>query len=119
MQTDQDRDPQTIEEAKQQLDRAVAQMDHPAGLRIEQPQSYTSGGGGGGGGGVGPTVAPTPHPPPTAQETECARMCRAFASMQRAQTALCRMAGDDDTRCAEAKKVVEDNAKRVAHCGCH
>lgn len=105
-------EPKTIDEAKQQLDQAVAAMDRRETL-VAQPATNDFNGGGGGG-----AVAPRPQPPPTAVETDCQRMCRAFASMQRAQTALCRMAGEDDPRCTEAKKVVEDNAKRVAQCGC-
>jgi hypothetical protein len=111
---EQDKEPGSIEEAKQQLDRAQAQLETRTTSPVEAVQPQVAGGGAGG------ATAPTPHPvQPTAQETECQRMCRAFASMQRAQAALCRMAGDDDVRCTDAKKVVEDSARRVAHCGCH
>ncbi len=115
---DQDKEPATIEEAKQRFDNARAQLERPqpatpshveAGQaqvdrQATQPVSPSGAGGG--------------AAPPQAQENECTRLCRALASMQRAQVALCRMAGDEDPRCAEAKKVVEDSAQRVAHCGC-
>jgi hypothetical protein len=111
---DQDKgEPSSIEEAKQRFDNARAQLEAPreathveAGQSVEvRPVTPTGAGGG--------------AAPPQTQENECTRLCRAFASMQRAQVALCRMAGDEDPRCAEAKKVVEDSAQRVAHCGCH
>lgn len=116
---DQDREPGSIDEAKQRFDNARAQLESTPPSHVEagqapvdrhgtQPVSPTGAGGAGGGS----------EPPQHVQETECTRLCRAFASMQRAQVALCRMAGDEDPRCAEAKKVVEDSAQRVAHCGC-
>lgn len=52
------------------------------------------------------------------QATECEQLCRAFASMQRAQAALCVLTGEDDPRCQHAKATVEENAKRVAKCSC-
>ncbi len=52
------------------------------------------------------------------QASECQQLCRAFASMRRAQAALCALTGDDDPRCALAKQTVAENAKRVAKCGC-
>lgn len=50
--------------------------------------------------------------------TECEQLCRAYASMRRAQAALCVLTGEDDPRCQHAKQTVEENAKRVAKCSC-
>lgn len=52
------------------------------------------------------------------KESRCATACKAFASLQRAASAVCRLAGEDDARCDHAKKVVSDNSRRVAQCGC-
>jgi hypothetical protein len=52
------------------------------------------------------------------QSNQCEQLCRAFASMKRAQAAICVLTGEDDPRCALAKQTVEENAKRVAKCSC-
>jgi hypothetical protein len=52
------------------------------------------------------------------QSSQCEQLCRAFASMKRAQAALCVLTGEDDPRCTLAKQTVEENAKRVAKCSC-
>jgi hypothetical protein len=113
---DQDKEPASVEEARAQLDRARAQLEtQPAApMHVEAGQPTTSGGGGGA---TQPQTNPQTQPPPQV-ESDCARMCRAFASMQRAQAALCRMAGEDDPQCVDAKKVVADSAQRVARCAC-
>jgi hypothetical protein len=99
--------PQTIEQAEQEIAAARAQMDAaPRAQMATQAQEDGQ-----------PTMAGA-APPPAPQESDCARMCRAFASMQRAQAALCRMAGEHDPRCTEAKKTVAASAQRVAGCGC-
>ena len=51
-------------------------------------------------------------------ESPCVTACRAFASLERAAGAVCRLAGEADERCARAKATVEENARRVARCGC-
>lgn len=103
-----EREPQTIEEATAQLERAKQAFGgtHEAGA----PPTAS-------GTAVHPT-APHPDVEPLNAADECTNLCRAFSSMQRAQAAICRLAGDSDPRCVEAKKVVEDNAKRVAQCSC-
>ncbi|MEB2310997.1 MAG: hypothetical protein OZ928_04070 [Polyangiaceae bacterium] len=50
--------------------------------------------------------------------SSCETTCRAFGSLRRAADAVCRLAGDDDSRCARGRKLVADNAQRVAACGC-
>ena len=100
---DQDGTPDTVEEAKAQLERARAQLE-ASGSRVENQPTMSGGN--------------EPKPAPPQVENECARICRAFASMQRAQAAICRLAGEEDPQCADAKKVVADSAQRVAKCGC-
>jgi hypothetical protein len=38
--------------------------------------------------------------------------------MKRAKEAICRMAGADDTRCADATKALSEGEQRVAQCRC-
>lgn len=52
------------------------------------------------------------------RESRCAIACKAFASLKRAADAVCRLAGEDDARCDHAKKLVDENGRRVAQCGC-
>lgn len=51
-------------------------------------------------------------------EDRCASPCRALVSMRRAVAALCRMTGDTDTRCVDAKKTLADSEGRVSPCSC-
>jgi len=51
-------------------------------------------------------------------DSPCVTACRAFASLERAQLAVCRLAGDADARCTRAKSMVEESARRIARCGC-
>lgn len=60
----------------------------------------------------------TPSKAALAGDDRCASPCRAIASMRRAVTALCRMTGDDDTRCVEAKVTLTDSEKRIHKCSC-
>lgn len=48
----------------------------------------------------------------------CASSCRALSSMRRAVSALCRMTGDEDARCSDAKKTLGESESRVARCHC-
>ena len=49
---------------------------------------------------------------------ECENACRAFASLTRAASAVCRIDGENGTHCSRAKRVVSDSEKRVASCTC-
>jgi hypothetical protein len=48
----------------------------------------------------------------------CGSPCRALASMKRAVEALCRMTGESDTRCVDAKRTLDESSHRVATCHC-
>lgn len=63
---------------------------------------------------------PTAHKsaPAADHESRCAIACKAFASLKRAADAVCRLAGEHDARCDHAKKLVDENGRRVAQCGC-
>lgn len=62
--------------------------------------------------------SPTPTESPHELEDRCTSPCRALVSMRRAVTALCRMTGDTDTRCVDAKKTLSDSEGRVSPCSC-
>ncbi len=66
-----------------------------------------------------PVAKKAPETSPSAdQESRCGTACKAFASLKRAADAVCRLAGDDDARCDHARKLVDENGRRVAQCGC-
>lgn len=48
----------------------------------------------------------------------CRTPCQALRSMRRAVTALCRMTGEGDDRCADARRTLATNEQRVAPCAC-
>jgi hypothetical protein len=53
-----------------------------------------------------------------ASEGGCATACRAFDSLGRAASAVCRLAGESDERCTRAKGIVSDAQRKVTSCGC-
>jgi hypothetical protein len=54
----------------------------------------------------------------TNADDRCGTPCRALVSMRRAVTALCRMTGNDDTRCVDARRTLTDSQARIAPCSC-
>jgi hypothetical protein len=48
----------------------------------------------------------------------CDNACRAFASLTRAASAVCRLDGNGGSHCSRAKKVVADSQQRVSSCAC-
>jgi hypothetical protein len=116
-------EPGSIDEAQAQIAAAQAQLG--------------VGGGGGGSGRFAPAPGASPAPAPAAPrspattpsppaadtsrlsvEDHCGSPCRALASMRRAVSALCRMTGNEDTRCTDAKRTLVDSEGRVAPCSC-
>jgi hypothetical protein len=64
-------------------------------------------------------AASAPAAGPLAQGTDrCANACRAFASLERAAAAICRLTKDTDARCKRAQEIVKQNGARVAVCQC-
>jgi hypothetical protein len=89
--------PTTIAEAEKQLDQAVADLSQLTGGR--------SGG----------SARATPL---AAGDARCADACKAMESLRRAAAAVCRLAGEENARCARAKGIVKDSEARVAACKC-
>lgn len=129
--------PTTVGEAQSELDRAEADLGRVLG-------SAPAGGFGAYGQPAAPAAppaaaeAPPPPPAPEAQapvtmsapeqasEAEeqdraatdpCAVACKALASMERAATYLCDLAGDTDARCTNARARVHGAGERV-HAAC-
>jgi len=48
----------------------------------------------------------------------CEEACRAFASLSRAASAVCRLDGSNGTHCSHAKHVLADAEQRVTSCSC-
>ena len=125
--------PGSIVEAQDQIARAKRELEHAAvGLDpktsdssiappappadTKAPKKTTS-----------PTV--TPSTPPRSEmkpqdgvagkhEDTCGNPCKAITSMRRAVTALCRMTGEEDGRCVDAKRTLASSEARVASCPC-
>lgn len=107
-------EPSTIEEAQAQLDRAKAQLAAAGAPTGPAAASAT---------GTSTSTAPTEAPQAggaggAAPASPCVTACQAIASMHRAVDAICRMAGQDDARCSDAKKTLGDSQAKVASCGC-
>ena len=110
-------EPRTIEEAQDRIAQARAALEAPGDVKGDTRASSES--------------APRAEPPPAPQggatapaaprqerEDACGSPCRALASMKRAVEALCRMTGDTDDRCADAKRTLGESTSRVASCKC-
>lgn len=91
----QEPEPTTIEEAESQVQRATAQLDSAG------------------------NAAPSAEATTAAGAREYSRTereeCRALRSLERATTALCRLAGQQDARCTNATQALERSRARV-HC---
>ncbi|HEY3817911.1 MAG TPA: hypothetical protein VGL81_12105 [Polyangiaceae bacterium] len=104
------REPATIEEAQAQLEQARAQLagQAPAGPSAAGTgatvESSVSGG----------ATSAAESPPPS----KCGNACGAVSSMRRAVDAICRLAGDADARCTDARKTLKDGEAKVTGCGC-
>lgn len=112
-----EREPTSIEEAEEQIARARAELAVPGEAA-----------GGAAPGSAQPAAEPSSDAarPSAAPRTEgalgsgdaCASSCRALSSMRRAVSALCRMTGDEDARCADARRTLGESESRVATCHC-
>lgn len=103
-------EPRTVEEAEAQIARLSAELGPKSPDRPSAPAESS---------------APPPPPGGDAKKSEdhlfveaCASPCRALTSMRRAVDALCRMTGEGDGRCVEARKTLADAVTRTASCKC-
>ena len=118
-------EPQTIEEAQAELERARVALSGAAsggaaGMSTTAPTSTPSGGAA-----QSPTrpaqpqsAAPAPQGAGASAASTCDQVCRAITSMRRAKDAICRLAGPADARCADAQKKVADGETNAISCSC-
>jgi hypothetical protein len=121
---DQPAEPTTIEEAQDQIARARASLESPSASARDEakktersepqkgasPSSSRSPQGGG--------ASSSREEKPSTEADTCGNPCRALASMKRAVESLCRMTGDGDNRCVDAKRTLSESTTRVASCKC-
>jgi hypothetical protein len=94
-------EPRTVEDAQEQIARLRARLDADNKKRDEAP-----------------STPPKSEAPREERADTCVDPCRALLSMKRAVDALCRMTGDGDARCADAKKTLSDSTARISPCRC-
>jgi hypothetical protein len=118
-----EREPATLAEAEQLLARAQAELDQ---LALNEPQPPAAA--------PAPATAAPEAPRDHAERSEksaaegeaapaptpspCETACRAFASLERASEAVCRLDGEGGQRCDRARQIRDRAARRVASCGC-
>jgi hypothetical protein len=102
--------------AEAELERARRELDSALGVR--RPRPAPTSGASRGADADRAEAAPAPKAEKKASETGCPTACRAFSSLGRAASAVCRLAGEKDARCTRAHGMVADAEKRVAACGC-
>ena len=102
-------EPGSIEEAQTQIATARAQLGGDGSPGRIAPQSAPP---------PASDSATRPSTPPSAPPDRCGSPCRALGSMRRAVTALCRMTGNEDARCTDAKRTLRESEGRVAPCSC-
>lgn len=125
--------PGSIAEAQDQIARAKRDLEHAAVSQQEAKTSDSSAPPAPPADAKAPkkTTSPTvtPSTPPRAEtkpqdgvaskhEDTCGNPCKAITSMRRAVTALCRMTGEEDGRCVDAKRTLASSEARVASCPC-
>jgi hypothetical protein len=115
-----EREPSTIEEAQDQISRArdglsarpgATQPAEPAPPATKAPTADVTAS-------ESSKTAPKPSGGVAVEEARCSSPCRALSSMRRAVAALCRMTGDSDARCIDAKRILSDSERSVSPCAC-
>lgn len=116
-------EPQTIEQAEARIERLRLSL---SSMNASRPETES-------------TSKEPPAPPPVARPQggvesrsenadkwsggssggSCVAPCRALSSMRRAVEALCRMAGEADARCVDAKRTLDESTARTSACQCH
>lgn len=100
-----DAEPRTVEEAQDRIARARAELETPPA----QPGAASA---------TPPAKQEESRRAESGSASACSNPCRALQSMKRAVEALCRMAGDSDTRCTDARRTLDESTSRVASCRC-
>lgn len=115
-----EREPTSVEEAQEQIARANADLSDEKAKKagdvdkdsVARPTTP------GAAGSTSTTTPPREEASRAAPADSCSHSCRALSSMRRAVSALCRMTGEEDARCSDAKKTLQQSESRVARCHC-
>jgi hypothetical protein len=118
-----EREPTSVAQAQDQIERARAELAGEAKKAEADKDTARAPTAPGAATGGSTAEKPASKPAPAREETSkpndpCASSCRALSSMRRAVSALCRMTGDEDTRCSEARRTLQQSESRVAQCHC-
>jgi hypothetical protein len=133
LQTQGEREPETLAEAEQLLEQARADLNR---LALAEPEAAPGSAAASAGAPARAAAAPAPAPEPpreqkraeksaadeapttSKEEGSCETACRAFSSLERASAAVCRLDSPNGQRCARARQIREDASRRVASCAC-
>jgi hypothetical protein len=110
----------SLESAERALNQAKADLDR---LALAEPtpaldRSAADGAEKKGSRRAAPSAAGAAAPATSTQNAPCDDACRAFASLTRAASAVCRLDGEGGSHCNHAKRVVAESERRVASCTC-
>ena len=105
-----------LAQAVAELERSRAELDGAFARQKARPSSSAPSAGASRS--ADANEAPAPKAEKKSAESSCSTACRAFSSLGRAASAVCRLAGEKDSRCTHAHQVLADAEKRVAVCGC-
>lgn len=107
----------TLQEAERALDQAKADLDR---LALAQPAPAVGRSAAAGGAAEKKDTKGAPSPATaSAPNALCENACRAFSSLSRAASAVCRLdSSSSNSHCTRARRVVADSQQRVASCSC-
>ena len=113
-------EPQTVEEAQAQLERARVVLSGIGGAAPSATTAPSTNPAAGTAQEPGAPMKPHTKPPSAGAQpaSTCDQVCRAVTSMHRAKDAICRLVGPSDTRCADAQKKVADGDAQAVSCSC-
>ncbi|MES1175916.1 MAG: hypothetical protein ABUL62_16465 [Myxococcales bacterium] len=111
----------TLESAERALNQAKADLDR---LALAEPSPVVGRSAPSDGAADKKERAPAAQAPKagasasSAPNALCENACRAFSSLSRAASAVCRLDGNGGSHCTHAKRVLADSQVRVASCSC-
>lgn len=118
---DLDREFATLEAAEQALNQAKADLDRLALAKPSPEPAMKRRSASAGPEENDKAAAPATRagaPAGSAPSALCENACRAFSSLSRAASAVCRLDGKDGAHCARAKRMRADSQQRVTSCAC-
>lgn len=111
-------EPRSVEEAQEQIARARADLEARSSSPAAQATGTESQKAASDRHQYSPSAGASAREEHGGIADACGTPCRALASMRRAVEALCRMTGDGDNRCVDAKRTLSESSARVSSCKC-